>query len=1150
MLGKAGKPPALAVFVMMSLFFGLLLPGTGFAREIGESGENLQGSPVLTGNSPNQGSSGVSAAIYGDPLYLVENGAANSVIVLQNGETQLPKAVEELRYDIYRATGVTLPVVNMAGLQNVPEETVRIAVGPGPLAQSLGIVPDTLDAEEYRIVISGNHLVFMGSETRADLWAVTHFLDRYMGVRWLWPGEIGTYVPKSDDILVPAMDVTDRPSLLNRRLRVLTPTPQDGVDWLSLHQMGSRSPYLFGHSFIKWWDKYSANHPEYFAIPPAGYNLGPTDRVKLDIGNPVVDDAIIQEWQAAGAPDNWNVSPNDGTGFCVSAACLAMDMPAGQTIGDIWTGKANLTARYVRFWNRLLDKMRLINPEVELSAYAYSAYREPPPAGVTLNDGMVLGFVNTYWTYDAWQDWADAGAKLFLRPNWWYSGGIAPYLPLHEQGDFFKYAREHGMVGFDFDTLQGNWGTQGPLYYLAARLAERPDLSVDDVLAEYTSAFGAAEPVIANYLDFWEKFADDAAYTVNAGETVSRDTYGTYETLVRAHGLTIEPIVGSYEILPYLYTDTVLAQARAILDQAESLATGDEEVLERIGFLRDGLRNLELTRDVVEYGYQKMRPAGATWAEFVQRLQQLAAFRKEVASRHVVWADALYNFEQNRIIPTEATRSPGWAKPSSAPTANLLTNPDFELDSDANGIPDGWTFRNDMAWNDQEHHSGQYSVEMTTLTATTKTTVSPVNATVQPVQPGEFYTLNVWVKNPSSSSGAEVMVRKYDPDKNLLRGNLGIIRAAANSDWTKYELSFVIPDDGTTSIGVWLNANNFTGTAYFDDFYLWQDTTVTTPPQLLNVTADPVTAGEPVLATSTKDGILYLVPKETVAARKSIEMAGQSVSGRAAAVVENVYGALDTTGLPPQLYRVYAIDLFGNVSNGSADIVVLESLPMISGVIDGGTYSGDVTIAFNSEMGYTAKLNGESLLSGTTVGVEGRHTLIVKSARGNETSISFAVDRTPPTVTGVKVGGVYGSEVTIVFHDLTGVSATLNGKPFASGGSVTAAGDYTLVAYDAAGNQTMLHFTIASARTILTIMSERISQYETAGNMNAVFAIQLNYRLNIIGILLGQGADVQAAAYMQDFLNYIHDPAVHAQQLLSNDAEEDLTQLASAFLQT
>lgn len=41
-----------------------------------------------------------------------------------------------------------------------------------------------------------------------------------MGVRWLWPGEVGTYVPETETILVPDMEVSERPSLSARLLRV------------------------------------------------------------------------------------------------------------------------------------------------------------------------------------------------------------------------------------------------------------------------------------------------------------------------------------------------------------------------------------------------------------------------------------------------------------------------------------------------------------------------------------------------------------------------------------------------------------------------------------------------------------------------------------------------------------------------------------------------------------------------------------------------------------------------------------------------------------------------------------------------------------------------------------------------------------------
>src|SRR5690606_6491202 len=133
--------------------------------------------------------------------------------------------------------------------------------------------------------------------------------------------------------------------------------------------------------------------------------------------------------------------------------------------------------------------------------------------------GMVLQVVDSYTdeARDNWNKWYEAGAKLQLRPNWWHTGAAAPHLPLHKAGEFFRFTRDHAMIGFDFDSIMGHWGTQGANYYLIARLAARPDLSVDEVLAEYASAFGAAAPAILDYLRYWEAFTDRAAYNVSAG---------------------------------------------------------------------------------------------------------------------------------------------------------------------------------------------------------------------------------------------------------------------------------------------------------------------------------------------------------------------------------------------------------------------------------------------------------------------------------------------------------------------------------------------------------------------------------------------------------------------------------------------------------
>lgn len=590
-------------------------------------------------------------------LYLVKEGEARAVIVQPTGGLG-SEALREFQTDVLRATGVELPIVDAEQLADLPEDHVRVQFGPGPLTDEAGDEWEMADQETYRIYSEGNRLVFAGGSNNAVLWAAAYFLDRHMGVRWLWPGELGTYVPRTDSIALPKLDLTTRPSLEMRQLRVRQSAPLEGRLWLRLHGMGSRTEYKFGHAFTKWWDKYGQSHPEYFAHPPEGQQQVRADRIKLDISNEAVDEVIIREWQAAGAPSNWNISPNDGSGFCVSPGCLAMDDPPGQSVRAIWRAEGQLTARYVKFWNRLIDKMRAIRPDVTLSSFAYSSYKEPPPPGITLKDGFVLLIVGFYNDFAQWEGWSDAGAKLFLRPNWWHSGAISPNLPLHAQGEFFKFAQERGMLGFDFDTMFGYWATQGPNYYLIARLSARPDLSVDDVIAEYTSAFEAAAPAIKDYLDYWERFSEEAGFNVQLYPN------GRYEELAAQYDLPRSTLNGGWYILPYLMTDDVLGDAEAILDRAERLAAGDEEVRARIAFLRDGLRHIEMTREVVRYGYVKSRPPGATKEEFIRMRQQLDAFRVELSSRHVIWRGTLNEFEQMRSIPTHESRTTGWDEES------------------------------------------------------------------------------------------------------------------------------------------------------------------------------------------------------------------------------------------------------------------------------------------------------------------------------------------------------------------------------------------------------------------------------------------------------------------------------------------------------
>ncbi|PPK99484.1 gliding motility-associated C-terminal domain-containing protein [Parapedobacter indicus] len=139
------------------------------------------------------------------------------------------------------------------------------------------------------------------------------------------------------------------------------------------------------------------------------------------------------------------------------------------------------------------------------------------------------------------------------------------------------------------------------------------------------------------------------------------------------------------------------------------------------------------------------------------------------------------------------------------------------------------------------------------------------------------------------------------------------------------------------------------------------------------------------------------------------------------------------------------------------EVVTVDTVaPEVLGVIDGGIYKVEVMIVFNEG---TATLNGEPFTSGTVITEEDEYTLVVTDDARNETTVSFAIDKTGPVVTGVEDGGLYAGTTTASFD---GGTATLNGAPYAAGTPITVPGAYTLTVTDAAGNETTVLFTMGA----------------------------------------------------------------------------------------
>lgn len=646
----------------------------------------------------------LSAAEETSALTLIRDRKAVAAVVLPDqASASLRRLAERFTATLQRATGAVLPIVEERQVTISPE-TAYLFIGDTQRAKEEGLSPAELPEESYRIARRGNALFITAREnpqapdearlhpvSQPIRWALNRLLEDSAGVRWLWPGELGTYVPDRPTVAIPTTDLQDRPKLRSRQLvpawtlkaarrdrpptgRLTTEETQEiimreatviraSIDWLEDHQGGERDDVpMPSHAFTRWWAKYGKEHPDYFAQPPPGEKLAiqRPGAIKLRLSNPAVIEQIAKEYQAAGAPRYWPVTPNDAAGYDTSSETLAWDLPQGQPIMDIWRGRANLTARYITFWNLLHDRLKQINPEVTLTAYAYSAYRNPPPPERKLTARMKFGVVPGYQPKDhaLWEGWARLVPEsgMVLRPNWWHLRANAPHLPLNEIASYIRFTQQHQLDGIRMDSITGFWATKGPSYYLVARLITQPHLSKDEILAEYTSAFGRGASKISAYLDYWQQ--------VTTEQDAYRSSVPEIQTFLNEVKKGIYNLNSSGDqslLIVHLYPDTVVAPAEKLLDEAaELIGNSDRDALARVEFLRDGLRELKATRNTIALGLKlnEQRMANQPHdseilAAFKESSEALISLRKGMSERHAIWAGAVQRHEYNRRIPTE-----------------------------------------------------------------------------------------------------------------------------------------------------------------------------------------------------------------------------------------------------------------------------------------------------------------------------------------------------------------------------------------------------------------------------------------------------------------------------------------------------------------
>lgn len=591
---------------------------------------------------------------------IVIDGKPAAIVVTSDRPTAVAKyAAAEFVAHIEKATGAKLPITTEGAV--APSAKWRVFIGDGAASRAAGIAVSKLPPETFVTRTDQNALFIAGedgrgealdSDTRAGtLWGVYEWLDQTLHVRWLWPGELGTFVPKTRTVTAANVNVQTPPRFIQRRLRpglgmqsehpamgftkaAFAQYSHDQSVFLRRHRMGRSYPMGYGHAFTDWWQRYGAGHPEWFQLRADGKRgpLKPSSRFSMCVSNPGLQQEIVKLWDAkrgkpSGGPSFINACENDILGLCTCDACRAWDGPAPADYLQFYSpnskmvGSQFVSDRYAHFWLAVQQLAAAKDPNATVIGYVYFNYFQAPSTNLKLNSHILLGFCPSGgffprsaeehdWMKRQWSGWRDTGAQLFLRTNHLLDGYGMPFIFAHQFADEFHHAAQQGMVATDFDSLTGQWSAQGTNLYTAARLHTRPEAPADDVLAEYYAAFGAASPHVKAYFDYWEKFTTDSRERLQ--QTVEARQASRWRSWAK--------------VTDAIYPPACFAAAEAHLAAAHAAAGSDAEARARVEFLQTGLAHAQLCARIS--AQLNLAHPTATPEETKRLLEELIRFRR------------------------------------------------------------------------------------------------------------------------------------------------------------------------------------------------------------------------------------------------------------------------------------------------------------------------------------------------------------------------------------------------------------------------------------------------------------------------------------------------------------------------------------------
>ena len=561
-------------------------------------------------------------------LSLISDSENQTVIVIPENACDIVRfAGTELQTFLQQSFGGTVPIVSSP----VTGKT-SIILGENDYSRKAGIDLSGLPRDGFIIEANGTHIFVVGKDDRAinirrsmergsfaqhferaTLFGVYDFLERFIGVKFYFPGEIGTVIPEHKNLTIPMMTVVEMPDYQVRNLswyqghwyegkgRDAGVSAEKNLNYYRLRFETARIPTTHGLARLGYLARFGETNPEYFAVMSDGkrhnnpairhpgqvcLSSGIREQIFQDAkayltGKSAEEAGILMgdigyRWSPnACQPGYFNIMPQDGFYPCQCPKCSPYFSKGSQATSDF-------------VWNLVREiALKLKEEKIpgHLTMMAYAPYRDVPNVEIPDNVLVMVAEHGPWGIYNketqdrdnkeirAWVKKTGRKTWLWNYANKWGKREMPgiPQVTPRAIGEYYKEQKPY-IFGAYMESETDKYIFNALNFYVFSKVCWDNDSDVAAILDEYYKLmFGPAAEVMQSidvrFEEIWIRKIGGRVVDTDIGPMAAPPS--------------------EYDLWEKVYSPDEITKLSERYDQAETLAQNNKTALQRIKFFRE-----------------------------------------------------------------------------------------------------------------------------------------------------------------------------------------------------------------------------------------------------------------------------------------------------------------------------------------------------------------------------------------------------------------------------------------------------------------------------------------------------------------------------------------------------------------------------------